>query len=195
MNTTQKYELYIIFRPDAEAQACEDKINEFLTNIKAEEINIEREGARKMAYPIKKQINGQYYLVNFDLSLENAKLINSQTYRLNKDDKVLRQLITNITDFLKQKAKEKLNPSPETTNQRDLNKGKGSAKKCIVNYLGFREIDYKDVEFLNQFTSPYSKIFPKTRTGNKAKNQRKVTQAIKRARHMALMSFTAKYLD
>jgi small subunit ribosomal protein S18 len=195
MNTTQKYELYIIFRPDAEADSCEAKINEFLTNVKAEEITITREGARKMAYPIKKQVNGQYYLVNFDLALEDAKLINSNTYRFNKDEKVMRHLITNITDFLKQKSKEKVNPSPETSNQRELNKGKGAAKKCVISYLGYRELDYKDADFLNQFTSPYAKIFGKVRTGNKSKNQRKVTQAIKRARHMGLMPFTAKHME
>ena len=195
MITTQNYELYIIFRPDTEADYADKKINEFLTQVKADNIVVTRQGVRRIAYPIKKQWNGQYYLVTFDLELENAKLINLNTYRFNKDDFVMRQLITNKTDYLKQKAKESINQAPETAHHRELNKGRITNKKCISSYLGLREVDYKDADFLDQFTSPYAKIFVRSRTGSKAKYQRKVSQAIKRARHMGLMPFTSKWVD
>ena len=50
-------------------------------------------------------------------------------------------------------------------------------------------IDYKDTELLSRFVSERGKILPRRVTGTSAKNQRKVTTAIKRARVMALMPY------
>ena len=50
-------------------------------------------------------------------------------------------------------------------------------------------VDYKDTELLSRFVSERGKILPRRVTGTSAKNQRKVTTAIKRARVMALMPF------
>jgi small subunit ribosomal protein S18 len=199
MNTTQNYELYIIFTIGTSADIAQAKIENFLKNIEASNINITREGERKLSYPIRRhqQLNqsGTYYLVNFDLDLTQTANINPAVNKFNSEESILRYILVNQTDFYKQKAKEKLNTNPEFTSHRDFNKGKGANKNCISKYLGLRAVDYKDIEYLSQFTSPYAKIFGRTRTGSSAKFQRKITTAIKRARHMALMPFTAKWLD
>jgi small subunit ribosomal protein S18 len=52
-------------------------------------------------------------------------------------------------------------------------------------------IDYKDVAYLKQFVSPHAKILAKKRTGVPALKQREITQAIKRARYMALLPYVA----
>jgi len=52
-------------------------------------------------------------------------------------------------------------------------------------------IDYKDVAYLKQFTSPHAKILSKKRTGIPAGKQRQITEAIKRARYMALLPYVA----
>ena len=52
------------------------------------------------------------------------------------------------------------------------------------------EIDYKDVELLQQFISERGKILPRRFTRLSAKQQREVTRAIKRARNMALLPFS-----
>ena len=52
-------------------------------------------------------------------------------------------------------------------------------------------IDYKDVRVLRNFTTERGKIIPRRITGNCARHQRQLTTAIKRARYMALMPFTA----
>jgi len=53
-------------------------------------------------------------------------------------------------------------------------------------------VDYKDIEILKKFLSPNAKILPRKKTGLIAKNQRKVTEAVKRARFMGLLPFIAK---
>ena len=53
-------------------------------------------------------------------------------------------------------------------------------------------IDYKDVDLLGRFVSDRGKILPRRVTGMYAKNQRKLTKAIKRARVMGLLPFVAE---
>lgn len=54
------------------------------------------------------------------------------------------------------------------------------------------EIDYKDVEKLKKFISEKGKILPRRVTGTCALHQRKVTEAIKRARTIALLPYIAE---
>jgi len=53
-------------------------------------------------------------------------------------------------------------------------------------------IDYKDVAKLRRFITERGKILPRRISGNCAKHQRQVTLAIKRARNIALLPFTAE---
>lgn len=52
-------------------------------------------------------------------------------------------------------------------------------------------VDYKDLRFLQQYVVERSKILPRRISGTCAKHQRLIQQAIKRARHMALLAFTS----
>lgn len=52
------------------------------------------------------------------------------------------------------------------------------------------KIDYKDVDLLKRFLTPEGKIRPRRQTGVNARNQRKLARAVKRARHLALISYT-----
>ena len=53
-------------------------------------------------------------------------------------------------------------------------------------------IDYQDAAKLRRFTTERGKILPRRISGNCAKHQRQVTIAIKRARNIALLPFTAE---
>ncbi len=52
-------------------------------------------------------------------------------------------------------------------------------------------IDYKDVEVLQKLLTQRGKIFSRKRSGNCAGCQRKVQNAVKRARYMALLPFVS----
>ncbi|WP_017872513.1 MULTISPECIES: 30S ribosomal protein S18 [Candidatus Caldatribacterium] len=62
-------------------------------------------------------------------------------------------------------------------------------KKVCIFCLGKAHIDYKDVETLQRFLSERGKIIPRRISGNCAKHQRRLAQAIKRAREMALLPY------
>ena len=54
---------------------------------------------------------------------------------------------------------------------------------------GIKYIDYKDPEFLKKFLNEQGKILPRRITGTSLKFQRRVAQAVKRARHLALLPY------
>lgn len=62
-------------------------------------------------------------------------------------------------------------------------------KYCRFTAEGVKEIDYKDLDVLREFISETGKIVPSRITGTKAKYQRQLATAIKRARFLALLPF------
>ena len=58
---------------------------------------------------------------------------------------------------------------------------------------GIKEVDYKDVDLLKDFINENGKIIPARITGTKARYQRQLTTAIKRARFLALMPYCDKH--
>jgi small subunit ribosomal protein S18 len=67
-------------------------------------------------------------------------------------------------------------------------------KYCRFKKLGIKYIDYKDPNFLLKFVNEQGKILPRRLTGTSIKYQKKVSQAIKRARHLSLMPYVADLL-
>ena len=62
-------------------------------------------------------------------------------------------------------------------------------KFCRFTAEGVKEIDYKDLQTLKNYVGETGKIVPSRITGTKAKYQRQLATAIKRARFLALLSY------
>ena len=62
-------------------------------------------------------------------------------------------------------------------------------KYCRFKKSGIKYIDYKDADFLMKFLNEQGKILPRRITGTSLKFQRKVSQAVKRARHIAILPY------
>ena len=67
-------------------------------------------------------------------------------------------------------------------------------KYCRFTAEGITEIDYKDIELLKAYISETGKIVPSRITGTKAKYQRQLAKAIKRARYLALLPYTDQHV-
>ncbi len=67
-------------------------------------------------------------------------------------------------------------------------------KYCRFKKSGIKYIDYKDPNFLLKFVNEQGKILPRRITGTSTKYQNKVSQAVKRARHLSLMPYVADLL-
>jgi len=63
-------------------------------------------------------------------------------------------------------------------------------KFCRFTAEGVKQIDYKDLETLKGYITETGKIVPSRITGTKAKYQRQLATAIKRARYLAILPYT-----
>jgi small subunit ribosomal protein S18 len=93
-------------------------------------------------------------------------------------------------------------PRPMGRNAKGKGKGKDGKKRergnnlfkrrkfCRFTAEGVKQIDYKDVDILKDFVQENGKIMPARITGTKARYQRQLSTAIKRARFLALLPYT-----
>jgi small subunit ribosomal protein S18 len=70
----------------------------------------------------------------------------------------------------------------------------GRRRVCPFCSEGLKVVDYKDFNFLRRFVSDRGRIETRRRSGTCAKHQRALAQAIKRARHIALLPFTPEHI-
>lgn len=66
-------------------------------------------------------------------------------------------------------------------------------KSCRFTAEGVSEIDYKDLATLKQYVGENGKIIPSRITGTRARYQRQLATAVKRARYMALLPYTDRH--
>ena len=64
---------------------------------------------------------------------------------------------------------------------------------CRFTAEGITEVDYKDLGLLKAFISETGKIVPSRVTGTKARYQRQLATAVKRARYLALLPYTDQH--
>ena len=72
--------------------------------------------------------------------------------------------------------------------------GVKTKKYCRFKKHNIRHIDYKDADFLLKFLNEQGKILPRRLTGNSLKFQRRIAQAVKRARYIALIPYVTDLL-
>lgn len=75
-----------------------------------------------------------------------------------------------------------------------INQGMLARKRrtCPLKDIPLEDINYKNLKLLNKYISERGKIVPSRISGVSAKKQRKLSQSIKRARNLALLSFINK---
>lgn len=72
--------------------------------------------------------------------------------------------------------------------------GSNKKKYCRFKKSGIKYIDYKDPQFLLKFVNEQGKLLPRRITGNSLKYQRKISQAVKKARHVAILPYVTDLL-
>ncbi|MGD8627066.1 MAG: 30S ribosomal protein S18 [Anaerolineae bacterium] len=90
--------------------------------------------------------------------------------------------------------------SEDRRNQRRRSRGRGRRrfkrrrKVCAFCLEKTKTIDYKDIAMLRRHLTDRGKIRSRRKTGTCAKHQRRLAIAVKRARHLALLPFTADHI-
>lgn len=89
-----------------------------------------------------------------------------------------------------EETKKEFTPRPERAERPQ--RGRRRRKVCAFCVDKVEHVDYKDAGKLRKYMSERGKILPRRMTGTCAKHQRQLTEAIKRARHVALLPYTAE---
>ena len=157
-----QYETVFILTPvlsDDQMKETVAKFKKLLTDNGAEILNEETWGLKKLAYAIQKKSTGFYCLLEFKGEQRTGGLIMAEQQKSE-----IRYLTA---------------PSIDTKKK----------KYCRFKKSGIKYIDYKDPEFLKKFLNEQGKILPRRITGTSLKYQRRVAQAVKRARQIALLPY------
>jgi len=83
---------------------------------------------------------------------------------------------------------------PGRDQERPIRRGRGRRRVCIMCAENMKTVDYKDASFLRRFLSDRGRIDTRRKTSCCAKHQRALAQAIKRARHLALLPYTPDHI-
>ena len=197
-----QYETVFILTPvlsDVQMKEAVEKFKGVLQAEGAEIINEENWGLKKLAYPIQKKSTGFYQLIEFNA---DPTVIDKLELNFRRDERVIRFLTFKMISMLLNTLQKE-----EVLNQqkgglimaqqvqseiRYLTPPSVDVKKkkyCRFKKSGIRYIDYKDPEFLKKFLNEQGKILPRRITGTSLKFQRRIAQAVKRARHLALLPY------
>lgn len=88
-----KYEIMFIVKTDIDEKTQKDTVATFskvLTDMKAKIINTKDMGQKKLAYPIKKQLRGNYYILNVEASADAVKEFDRKA---KIDENILRHIV------------------------------------------------------------------------------------------------------
>ena len=196
------YETVFILTPVLSAEQMKETVEKFkgiLTKNNAELLNEENWGLKKLAYPIEKKSTGFYILFEFKAE---PTLIQQLETEYRRDERVIRFITVKMEKYAaqyaekrrnkKEKKEEEYTMAQEQSEIRYLTPPTIELKKkkyCRFKKSGIKYIDYKDPEFLKKFLNEQGKILPRRITGTSLKYQRRIAQAVKRARHLALLPF------
>lgn len=133
-------------------------------------------GVKRLAYPIQKEKQGRYILWSYQHT-EKAPAAIDKCLRF--DENILRY-VTIVADWDAKTAKEK----------KAVEKAKKASKPTSERNDRDVEIDYKDPITLSRFINEKGKIMPQRVSGVDATMQRAIATAVKRARQLALLSYT-----
>ncbi len=178
------YEYIYLVRGDLstnQVQEINNKAVEVINSFGGTVAKIELLGLRNLAYKIKKNKKANYCLLQLDTPFEGLKEL-QRIHSVNEN--VLRTLSLSI---------DALNESPsllmkDSTTRSDSSEREYSKDDKDSADLSLKNIDYKNLELIKKYTSERGKILPRRLTIATAKQQRDLSQAIKRARFLSLVA-------
>lgn len=199
MEEFRRYEGMIIIDPAVQTKGYNDsikRVEEFIKEKGGTLIYTEKIGMTNLAYAIKNNKKGFYYYFEFTLAPDKISELNTLFRR---DEQIIRDIIVVLNkdaiDYNDTERKKKETVKKTlllVKEEKKKNKYIDPTKKmfCRFDRYGFKNyIDYKNTSFLFKFLNPQGKILPRRLTGNRKKWQRKVAEAIKRARQIAILPF------
>ena len=171
-----KYELMLLMSPGVTEDQRTKSLNEHISLLEqkgAKVFHVDDWGKRDLAYTIKGQ--DQAYYITYYLTFSDTKYLEEFDELLRLDPSVLRHILIRRPDnFEIQSFEQEEGEAKQNTPRSELNTA---------------DVDYKNLRVLNRYTSRFGKIVARHYTKVTLKQQKRLSQEIKRARHVALLPF------
>jgi ribosomal protein S18/ribosomal protein S6 len=179
----RNYETIIIFKTgatEANVATITKKLEKVISKKPGKVAKKDEWGNKTLAYPIKKEKQGKYVVWHYS---QEPKVLAEVDKALRYEEDILRyttlvadeELEKHLTEKKARKAEPVAPGGEDRPNNRDQ-------------YDVY--VDYKDILSLSRYISDRGKITPRRISGVSAKSQRRISQAVKRARQIALLSYT-----
>ena len=175
---------------DARKKALE-KIKASIEHHAGEIHKVFEQGRKRLAYDVEGRREGYYYVLYFTINSSSMPEL-WREYQLNED--LIRFMTLRaevVPEAIEFKPLAKEDPEPRGMGGPKESLFGKRRKECPFTAAGILAIDYKDLDVLNKFVTERGKIIPRRITGISLNYQRMLTNAIKRARYMALLPFVA----
>lgn len=172
-----KYELMLLLNPGVTEDQRTKSVNEHIAQLEqngAKIFHVDDWGKRDMAYTVKGQESAYY--VTYYFTFSETSFLEEFDELLRLDPSILRHLIIKRPENFEIQKFES-----EQEGEERQNKPRSE--------LNIADVDYKNLKVLNRYTSRYGKIVARHYTKVTLKQQKKLSQEIKRARHVALLPF------
>lgn len=174
----RNYETIIIFKTtatEASIASSTKKLEKVITKKPGKLVKKDEWGNKTLAYPIKKEKQGRYVIWYYN---HDPKIVAEVDKALRFEEDILRYSTIVADDELEKHL--------QAIKARKANREGDRPEKDPEEVF----VDYKDVLALSRYVSERGKITPRRISGVNAKSQRRIAQAIKRARQIALLSYT-----
>lgn len=181
----RNYETVIIFKTaatEANISTITKKLEKIITK-KPGKLNKKDDwGNKTLAYLIKKEKQGKYVIWHYT---QEPKILTEVDKALRYEEDILRYATLVADEGLEKhiQALKTKKPAKESTTGEERDERNHRDDYDVY-------VDYKDVISLSRYISDRGKITPRRISGVSAKSQRRISQAVKRARQIALLSYT-----
>ena len=200
------YETTIVIHPRRSKTDVSATIKKYKALLKEEQAKVlheDNEGLKNLAYPIEKQTSATYYTLQCQAPPTTIEKL-ERAYHIDED--IIRFLSVKLDKHgVTYHEKKRKRPKGEkaaseegqdVATEEDKEKIKSASnlaqegrRYCRFRKFRIKYIDYKEKNFLLRFLNPQGKILPRRLTGTSAKYQKRVDQAVKRARILAMLPF------
>lgn len=191
----RKYEVVYIFDSALEEAQINERLAGYHALLKTSDradpvTNSNHWGKRTLAYPIRRRETGYYVVVQLET---DPSLLGEFERALKLDEALIRYLLVideGETPPPSEDAHEaESEVDADKLDERTEPDAGESARRPRTRYRTTLPIDYKDEKTLSRFITDRGKIVPRRLSGLSARRQRRLSTAIKRARHLALLPY------
>jgi small subunit ribosomal protein S6 len=187
------YETIVLLKPDtadAAVKALAKKVEKVLEGKPGKVAKKDDWGVKRLAYPIKKEKKARYLFWSY---AQAPNVLGQLDRAIRFDENILRYMTVTVGEHGKTKKKDvekakKMEKAAKWQQER-MDEEEGEERRSSTPV----RIDYKDPMTLVPFITERGKIVPQRQSRFTATEQRFLAQAIKRSRHLALLSYVSGY--